>query len=116
MSVSIPPLLFHEVASPSSRMHDQAAQSATKEDAPAAAGRATQGASAVTDGDRLRYFLDRRGMEVGFVVDPETGSSRMVVVDTTTGRTVLEIPAGSSLESAAKEAFVSRENIGRSRA
>lgn len=104
MSVSIPPLLLHELSSPSSRVHDQAARSATEGDGPAAAGRTMKGeAVAVTDGDRLRLFLDRRGMEIGFAVDPQTGSSRMIVVDTSTGRTVLEIPAGSPLESAAKE-------------
>jgi hypothetical protein len=54
-----------------------------------------------TDAKSLQSFLDRRGLEIGFVVDSQTGMSKMVVVDMISGRTVLEIPAGSPLESAA---------------
>jgi hypothetical protein len=57
----------------------------------------------------LQSFLDRRGMEIGFVVDSKTGVSRMVIVDTLSGRKVLEIPAGSPLESAAMRLTTTRE-------
>jgi len=56
----------------------------------------------------LRSFLDSRGMEIGFVLDRLAGVSRMVIVDPLSGRTVLEIPAQSPLESVVKEMLASR--------
>ena len=56
----------------------------------------------------LRSFLDTRGMEIGFILDRQTGVSRMVIFDPLSGRTVLEVPSKSLLESVAREVYASR--------
>ena len=56
----------------------------------------------------LRSFLDTRGMEIGFVLDRQTGVSRMVIFDPLSGRELLEVPSKSPLESVAREVYASR--------
>jgi hypothetical protein len=56
----------------------------------------------------LRSFLDARGMEIGFVLDRQSGVSRMVIFDPLSGRTLLEVPSRSPLESVAREVYASR--------
>ena len=45
----------------------------------------------------IRVELERKGMEVSFLVDPSSGRAQMVVVETGTGREVLKVPSDSVL-------------------
>jgi hypothetical protein len=47
-------------------------------------------------------------MEIGFVLDRQTGVSRMVIFDPLSGRALLEVPSKSPLESVAREVYASR--------
>lgn len=107
MSVPIDLLRLREYAPlSSSYKHDEGAYFALGVDERTPAESVVALSSA--DSAELQSFLDRRGMEINFVVDLKTGVSRMVIVDTSSGRTVLEIPAGSPLESAAMRLTTAR--------
>ena len=45
----------------------------------------------------IRAELERKGMEVSFLVDPSSGRAQMVVVESGTGREVLKVPSDSAL-------------------
>jgi uncharacterized FlaG/YvyC family protein len=45
----------------------------------------------------IRVELERKGMEVSFLVDPSSGRAQMVVVESGTGREVLKVPSDSVL-------------------
>ena len=45
----------------------------------------------------IRVELERKGMEVSFLVDPSSGRAHMVVVESGTGREVLKVPSDSVL-------------------
>ena len=45
----------------------------------------------------VRVELERRGMEVSFLVDPSSGRAQMVVVESGTGREVLKVPSDTAL-------------------
>ena len=47
--------------------------------------------------DDIRVGLERKGMEVSFLVDPSSGRAQMVVVESGTGREVLKVPSDSVL-------------------
>jgi uncharacterized FlaG/YvyC family protein len=49
-----------------------------------------------TDYD-IRDQLERKGMEVSFLVDPSSGRAQMVIVESGTGREVLKVPSDSAL-------------------
>jgi len=44
-----------------------------------------------------RVELERKGMEVSFLLDPSSGKAQMVIVDSGTGREVLKVPSDSAL-------------------
>jgi uncharacterized FlaG/YvyC family protein len=45
----------------------------------------------------IRVRLERKGMEVSFLVDPSSGRAQMVVIESGTGREVLKVPSDSAL-------------------
>jgi uncharacterized FlaG/YvyC family protein len=45
----------------------------------------------------IRVGLERKGMEVSFLVDPSSGRAQMVVLESGTGREVLKVPSDSAL-------------------
>jgi hypothetical protein len=45
----------------------------------------------------VRVELEKKGMEVSFLVDPSSGRAQMVVVESGTGREVLKVPSDSAL-------------------
>ena len=47
--------------------------------------------------DDIRVGLERKGMEVSFLVDPSSGRAQMVVLESGTGREVLKVPSDSAL-------------------
>ena len=47
--------------------------------------------------DDIRVGLERKGMEVSFLVDPSSGRAQMVVLESGTGREVLKVPSDSVL-------------------
>lgn len=50
------------------------------------------------DVDRLADHLEKRGLEVSFRVNPDGGVPQLVIWDPVSGRTVVQVPRGSSLE------------------
>ena len=59
-------------------------------------------ASVHTTSDRqpvndVRAELERKGMQVSFLVDPLSGRAQMVIVESGTGREVLKVPSDTAL-------------------
>jgi hypothetical protein len=51
-----------------------------------------------SDADRLADHLEKRGLEVSFRINPDGGAPQLVIWDPVSGRTVVQVPRGSSLE------------------
>jgi hypothetical protein len=51
-----------------------------------------------SDADRLANHLEKRGLEVSFRINPDGGAPQLVIWDPVSGRTVVQVPRGSSLE------------------
>ena len=47
--------------------------------------------------DDIRVGLERKGMEVSFLVDLSSGRAQMVILESGTGREVLTVPSDSAL-------------------
>lgn len=47
---------------------------------------------------RLTNYLETRGLEVRFRASPHGGMPQLIIMDPISGRTVLEVPRGTSLE------------------
>jgi len=58
-----------------------------------------------SDTERLADYLQTRGLEVDFRINPEGGLPQLVIWDPVSGRTVVEVPRGSSLERSLGEMF-----------
>ena len=55
------------------------------------------------DSEKLKQFIDQRGLEISFVLDPVAGVAKLRIVDPISGRTVTEIPSQSLLEETARK-------------
>lgn len=53
---------------------------------------------ATTEVERLAGYLETRGLEVSYRVNPDGGGPQLIISDPITGRTVVEVPRGSALE------------------
>ena len=62
-----------------------------------------------SDADRLSDYLERRGLEVRYRVDPNGGVPQLVIWDPLAGRAVLQVPRESSLERSLSIVLSSRD-------
>ena len=51
-----------------------------------------------SDAMRLSDYLERRGLEVSYRIDPNGGMPQLVIWDPVSGRAVVQVPRESSLE------------------
>ncbi len=47
---------------------------------------------------RLASYLETRGLEVSYRINPDGGGPQLIISDPISGRTVVEVPRGSALE------------------
>ncbi len=47
---------------------------------------------------RLARYLETRGLEVSYRINPDGGGPQLIISDPVSGRTVVEVPRGSTLE------------------